>query len=108
MSFSETGALPSGVSFNSATGVLTGTPGPGTGGTFDLTIMASNGVGTAATQNFVLSVDQAPAISSSSGTVFTVETAGTFTVTASGFPAPTFTESGTLPSGVFFNDATAS
>jgi large repetitive protein len=106
VSFSESGALPSGVTFNSSTGVLTGIPTSGTGGTFDLTITASNGVGTAATQSFVLTVDQAPAISSASGTVFTVGTAGTFTVTASGSPAPTFTESGTLPSGVFFNDAT--
>jgi hypothetical protein len=106
VSFSETGALPAGVSFNSSFGVLSGTPNAGTGGTYALTITASNGVGTAATQDFVLTVDQAPAISSASGTVFTVGTAGTFTVAASGFPAPTFTESGTLPSGVFFSGTT--
>jgi hypothetical protein len=106
VSFSETGALPAGVSFNSSSGVLSGTPNAGTGGTYALTITASNGIGSAATQNFVLTVDQAPAISSASGTVFTVGTAGTFTVAASGFPAPTFTESGTLPSGVFFSGTT--
>ena len=34
---SETGALPSGVTFNTATGVLSGTPAAGTGGTYPLT-----------------------------------------------------------------------
>jgi hypothetical protein len=105
-SFSETGALPNGVSFNDSTGVLTGTPSTGTGGTYDLTFTASNGVSPNATQSFVLTVDEAPAITSANGTTFTVGTSGTFTVTASGFPAPTFSESGTLPAGVTFSDAT--
>jgi large repetitive protein len=104
--FSETGALPNGVSFNDSTGVLTGTPSTGTGGTFDLTFTASNGVSPNATQSFILTVDEAPAITSVNGTTFTVGTSGTFTVTASGFPKPTFAESGTLPSGVTFGDTT--
>jgi len=104
--FSESGALPNGVSFNDSTGVLSGTPSSGTGGTFNITFTASNGVSPNATQSFILSVDAAPAITSANGTTFTVGTAGTFTVTASGFPAPTFTESGTLPSGVNFNTST--
>jgi hypothetical protein len=47
--FSETGALPSGVTL-SASGVLSGTPAAGTGGVYSITITASNGVGTNATQ----------------------------------------------------------
>src|SRR5262249_43159393 len=35
---------------------------------------------------------------------FTVGTAQTFTVTTNGFPAPTLTESGGLPTGVTFTD----
>jgi hypothetical protein len=103
---SETGALPSGVTFNSATGVLSGTPAPGTGGTHAITITAHNGVGKNATQTFTLTVDQAPAITSANETIFTVGIAGSFTVTATGFPAPTLSETGALPSGVTFNSAT--
>jgi large repetitive protein len=102
----EQGALPSGVGFNTATGVLSGTPQPGTGGTYDLTFTPINSAGTGNAQTFTLIVNESPAITSASGTIFTVGTAGTFTVTASGYPASTIAETGTLPAGVFFNAAT--
>jgi large repetitive protein len=108
VTFGETGALPAGVTFDAATGALAGTPQAGTGGTFDLTFTASNGVSPDATQSFVLIVNQAPAITSSNGALFTVGAAGTFTASATGFPAPSFAETGTLPMGVTFNDATGS
>ncbi len=101
----ESGALPSGVGFSATTGVLSGTPAAGTGGTYSLTLTASNGVGTGATQSFTLSVEQPPAITSASTTAFTVGTAGSFTVAATGYPAPTFTETGTLPAGVTLSSA---
>jgi hypothetical protein len=104
--FAETGALPAGVSFNSSTGLLSGTPLANTGGTYALTITPTNTAGTGPTQNFTLVVDQAPTITSANSTTFTVGTSGTFDVTASGFPAPTFAESGTLPNGVSFNSST--
>ena len=97
--FTESGPLPSGVTLSSA-GVLTGTPGAGTGGTYPIVIMATNGVSPDATQSFDLAVDQAPAFTSSTSTSLTVGTLGSFSATASGYPAPTFTESGSLPSGV--------
>jgi hypothetical protein len=103
---SETGTLPTGVTFTPATGVLSGTPAAGTAGSYPIMFTASNGVGTAATQNFTLTVGQPPAISSASSTTFTVGTTGTFTVTATGFPAPTFSETGALPTGVTFNTTT--
>jgi len=53
---SETGALPSGVTFNAATGVLSGTPVAGTSGTYQITFTAQNGVGTNATQSFTLTI----------------------------------------------------
>ena len=90
--FSETGALPSGVTF--VGGVLSGTPAAGTGGSYPITITATNGVAPDATQNFTLTVDQAPTITSGNSTTFTVGSAGTFTVTATGNPAPTFSETG--------------
>ena len=102
---SETGALPSGVTFDAATGVLSGTPAAGTGGTYPLTFTAANGVPPNATQTFTLTVDQAPAITSANSTTFTVGTAGSFTMTTTGFPTPTpLTETGTLPTGVTFVD----
>ena len=97
--FSKSGSLPSGVTLSSA-GLLAGTPAAGTGGSYPITITASNGVLPNATQSFTLIVNQAPAITSANTTTFTVGASGNFSVTASGFPAPTFSESGSLPSGV--------
>ena len=56
-------------------------------------------------QSFTLTVNQAPATTSANNATFTVGTAGTFTVTATGFPAPTFTKTGALPSGVTLSAA---
>jgi hypothetical protein len=99
--FSETGALPSGVTLSSS-GILSGTPGAGSGGSYPITITASNGVSPNATQSFTLTVNQSLAITSGNSTTFTVGTAGTFTVTTTGSPAPTLSETGALPSGVTF------
>jgi hypothetical protein len=103
--FTEVGALPSGVTLP-PNGVLSGTPTGGTGGTYNITLTASNGVGTEATQNFALTVNQAPAITSTGTATFTVGVAGSFTVSATGYPAPTLSVTGTLPSGVAFDGAT--
>jgi sugar lactone lactonase YvrE len=97
----ESGALPSGVTF--AAGVLSGKPAAATGGIYMITFTASNGISPSAVQTFTLTVDQAPAITSKNTTTFSVGTPGSFTVTATGFPAPAFTESGALPSGVTFS-----
>jgi hypothetical protein len=45
-----------------------------------------------------------PAITSADHTTFALGAAGAFTVTTTGFPAPSLTESGPLPSGVQFID----
>jgi len=106
-SLSETGALPTGVTFvdnKNGTATLSGTPAAGTGKTYSLSITANNGIGTNAMQTFTLTVDQAPAITSANSTTFTVGTAGTFSVTTTGFPTPSLSETGTLPNGVGFTD----
>jgi hypothetical protein len=54
---SETGALPSGVTFVASSGLLAGTPGPATAGTYALQFTASNGVLPNATQSFTLTVN---------------------------------------------------
>ncbi len=104
---SEVGSLPSGVSFvdnGDGTATLSGTPAAGSGGSYPITITASNGVSPNATQNFALTVDEAPAITSDASTTFTVGSAGTFTVTSTGFPTAALSEVGSLPSGVTFVD----
>ena len=94
------GALPSGVSLSSS-GVLSGTPAAGTGGSFKFTLKASNGVGSGVTQSFTLTVNQAAAITSDNKVTFTTGAAGSFTAVATGYPVPVFSVvSGTLPSGV--------
>lgn len=111
---SESGDLPSGVSFtsnNDGTATLT-VSATAAAGTTTFTVDAGNGVGADATQLFTLTVVGAsgPAITSGSSANFTAGTAGTFTVVSAGTPTPTLAESGTLPSGVTFtsnSDGTA-
>jgi hypothetical protein len=105
----ETGSLPTGLSFTPGTGTAAGTAtisGTTTDvGTFPITITATNGVGTAATQSFTLTVVAVdPAITSPNSYAFTSGVAGTFSVIASGSPTPSLTESGALPNGVTFTD----
>ncbi|MDQ1741215.1 MAG: large repetitive protein, partial [Pseudonocardiales bacterium] len=105
---SYTGTLPSGVSFTpSGSGAtIAGTPAAGTGGTYPITITASDGVTPDGTQNFTLTVNQPPSITSADHDTFTLGAAGAFTVTtAPGVPAATtITKTGTLPAGVTFTD----
>lgn len=106
---SESGALPSGVTFvdnGNGTGTLSGTPAAGTGGSYAITFTADNGVGIPATQSFTLTAYEPPNITSAPSTTFTVGTPSSFTETATGFPAPTFSESGALPTGVTFDTTT--
>jgi hypothetical protein len=106
-SVSETGTLPSGATFvdnGNGTATLSGTPPAGSSGAYSLTITAANGVGSDATQSFTLNVTQAPAVTSADATTFIVGSSGSFSVTTTGFPAPSITPAGGLPSGVTFTD----
>ena len=96
----ESGALPSGVSFSG--GVLSGTPGPSSVGNYPITFTATNGIGSPASQSFTFSVGEAPTITSAASTAFAVGSPGSFTVTATGYPTPSITEWGNLPTGVTF------
>lgn len=87
--FTDSGTLPSGVDFNKSgdgMAVLEGIPAAGTSGSYPISITASNGIGSNATQNFTLTVNQAPAITSANSVTFTAGVSGSFTVTTSGFP----------------------
>jgi hypothetical protein len=98
----ETGTLPKGLTFKgTTTGTATITGTPTVGGVTTLTLSAKNTSGTT-TQTFTLTIAQAPAITSSALLLPTVNKAYNFTVTTNGYPAPTLTESGTLPAGLTF------
>jgi hypothetical protein len=80
-------------------------PGQSSGGTYHLIITAANGVGSSANQSFTLTVNQAPSISTAIAPItFNAGLPNTFSFAASGFPTPTLTETGALPSGVIFVD----
>ncbi len=115
VTITESGALPSGVTFadnGDGTATLGGTPDTGAGGTYTLTITASNSISPDATQSFTLSVDEPPSITSADTATETVGQSGTFAITtAPGYNSTsadptdvTLTESGTLPSGLSFTD----
>jgi hypothetical protein len=102
----RSGTLPGGVTFTdnlNGTATISGNPRATSGGTYVFTITATNNQGTAR-QTFTLTVDQTPAITSKASTTFTAGSAGTFTVTTTGFPAPALTWTGALPAGVTFVD----
>jgi hypothetical protein len=52
----------------------------------------------------VLTVVEPPAVTSASSTTFISSSPGSFTVTTTGFPTPSLSESGMLPTGVTFTD----
>jgi len=98
--FTESGTLPNHVTL-SPTGLLSGTPAAGTGGIYNITITANNGVAPNGTQSFTLTVGQAPLITSVNHATFEAGVFGSFQVTGTGFPtAITYTASGPMPGGV--------
>jgi uncharacterized repeat protein (TIGR01451 family) len=105
---SESGKLPKGVTFvdnRNGTATLWGTPAAGSGGVYPFTITAGNAPPSSlTTQAFTLTVVQAPAVTSAAGTIFTVGSAGKFTVTTTGYPTAALSETGTLPAGVTWVD----
>jgi hypothetical protein len=109
-SLARTGTLPVGISFfdnGNGTGTLSGTPSAGSQGTYSVVVSAHNSASPDATQNLTVAVNaanQAPAITSPNNAAFTTGAPGTFTVTATGSPTPTFIRTGTLPTGVRFVD----
>ncbi len=100
--FTATG-LPAWLTLNATTGVLSGTAPDTTGSPVAITITATNG--TPVTQTFALTVVPfiVPPIFTSGATAqFNATQAASFTVTASGSPAPTFTATG-LPAWLTLN-----
>lgn len=103
------GTLPEAVGFadhGDGTGAIVGTPFSGSGGRYLISVFAASTSGVA-TRCFILTIDEAPAITSASSTTVATGYVFSLPVTATGYPAPEITASGSLPEGVTFNSATA-
>lgn len=105
-SLTASGTLPPGLSFTpgaDGTATISGTAAAGAGGDYPIQLTATNPNGTA-TQDLTVTVDPMPSVTSPSTATFTAKVGGYFALTASGSPAPSFTESGAIPSGLVFAD----
>jgi large repetitive protein len=102
----EQGVLPAGISFfdnGNGTADLSGSPEPGSEGTYSITLVATNSVGQSqATYTFVV-LTPAAITSADSATAF-VGAPFSFTVTGAGEYPLTFSDGGSLPSGLGFED----
>jgi sugar lactone lactonase YvrE len=106
-SFTAGTGFPTWASLDSTTGVISGTPTDATGSPFTFTITASNGVGTAATQSFTLTVLTAPAISTQpANTSVTLGQNASLSVTASSSTTATYKWQRSTNSGASWSDLT--
>ena len=102
---SLSGSLPPGLVFkanSNGTAIISGTPPTNATGTYEVTITATNGVGSTAVQYLALTLGAAPVITSVSTWRVLAGRYNAFTVTTTGAPAPVLSLSGTLPSGLVF------
>ena len=99
------GGLPAGLTLDTTTGAITGTP--TTNGGYSFTLSAGNGIGAAVTQVFTGSVTTPPVWTDQALGAFQIDVAYSDGVSASGSPAPTYSLSaGVLPTGLSLNTAT--
>lgn len=99
------GRLPDGLHFvdkHDGTGYIYGTPARTISGTYHVEVTATNGVGNAAHQGVAIHVALAPTITftTKAAAGFTERKYGKFAIRAIGSPAPRFTVSGRLPTGL--------
>lgn len=103
-------SLPAGLVFNSATGLISGTP--TTAGTNTITLVATNSGGSSLPQALVITINPAagvPVITSAGSATGTVGSAFTYNITATvpeGAPAVTSRDAVNLPDGLAVNPFT--
>lgn len=100
---SSVAAAPAVASGTSVSSVVAGLNGLTAGTVFHYRITAVNSGGTSYGADQTFTTWLAPTFTSSVATTFTYNSTGTFGVTAAGIPTPTFSATGTLPTGVTLN-----
>jgi hypothetical protein len=102
------GTLPAGLTFvdnGDGTGVISGTPAPGAGKVYSLTFKATNVVGSVS-KAYSLTIRVKPVITGAVNTTLTRGKAATITVTVTGSPTPSYTVTGTVPTGMKLSKTT--
>ena len=103
--WSETGALPAGITLNASTGVLSGTP--AVKGSFPITVKATDSNGCFGTSSYTLTINcQTITVTNPSTTTGTVDAAFSQTFTQAGaHGTATFTTASSLPAGLSLSTA---
>jgi hypothetical protein len=98
------GTLPTGMTFTAdpAAGTAAISGRPAASGVYALTLTATNGVGSAATQTLTLIVEEPPGFTSPAATTFHATEHGSFEITTAASPVATVSLSGSLPPAVTF------
>ena len=101
------GVLPAGMTYvagPNGSGTLSGMPSAGTGGIHALQFTAHNGVEPDAVQDFTLTINQPPKITSVTTLGCAINSLCNLTVTTTGFPVPSILNTDTLPVDITFFD----
>jgi len=104
-------AITSSVVNNKTEWYISGTPAVGTGRVTPYTFVleAVNNIGTAVTQTFNLTINEAPSFTSPNSTTFTIGSyQNSFPITTAGFPAPNLKLASDLPAGIRFQNGVLS
>ncbi len=100
----SSGVLPAGVTLNTATGVLSGTP--TASGSYSVAITATNGTSTSPVVMVTLVIDGTPIITSGQSPTGTVGSPLSYQLLAINAPSSYALVGGSLPAGVSFNTGT--
>lgn len=97
--------LPAGLDLNgSGTAKVVGTPLDSTGGEYDATVRATNGIGSDATKQVHVLVREAPELDGPEAVRFVAGTNRTAVFSSDGYPVADLSLDGDLPDGVTFQD----
>src|SRR6202007_1063429 len=103
-SYGVTGTLPAGLTLNTGTGLISGTP--SATGTSNVTITATNASGTRPAAPLAITINPAaPVITSAATATGVVGTAFSYQITATNNPT-SYAVNGTLPAGLTLNTGT--